>query len=111
MQINTPEKDYKKFYLTHRIGEQTNKLKDHELQQRMRELIVHLDRSWLPKCSRPSLCHGDLWCGNLLFDKSANPVFIDPAIYFGDPVSDIAMATYLVGLMKISLGLINQVQI
>jgi len=38
----------------------------------------------------PSLIHGDLWNGNVLFDGQW--WFIDPACYFGDPEVDLAMA-------------------
>jgi len=40
----------------------------------------------------PSLVHGDLWSGNLGFDRVASrPLFYDPAPYFGDREVDIAM--------------------
>ncbi|MBD3790924.1 MAG: fructosamine kinase family protein [Campylobacterales bacterium] len=37
----------------------------------------------------PSLLHGDLWNGNLLYEKNG-PCFIDPAIYFGDREMELA---------------------
>lgn len=37
-----------------------------------------------------SLLHGDLWSGNVMFDK-AGPLLIDPAPYWGDAWADIAM--------------------
>ncbi len=42
--------------------------------------------------SRPvsSLLHGDLWAGNHLFSKGG-PALIDPAVYYGDRETDIAM--------------------
>ena len=40
----------------------------------------------------PSLVHGDLWSGNLGFDRNASkPLFYDPAPYYGDREVDIAM--------------------
>ena len=38
----------------------------------------------------PSLCHGDLWSGNWGVADGA-PVIFDPAVYYGDRESDIAM--------------------
>jgi len=38
-----------------------------------------------------SLLHGDLWSGNLIIDNESNPVFIDPAVYYGNREMDIAM--------------------
>lgn len=40
----------------------------------------------------PSLLHGDLWSGNVLFDGAENPVLIDPAVYVGHREVDLAMA-------------------
>lgn len=39
----------------------------------------------------PSLLHGDLWGGNLAYDKAGNPVIFDPAVYYGDREADLAM--------------------
>ncbi len=40
----------------------------------------------------PSLLHGDLWSGNVLFARGGAPVLIDPAVYFGHREVDLAMA-------------------
>ncbi|MES9979650.1 MAG: fructosamine kinase family protein, partial [Candidatus Thiodiazotropha sp. 6PLUC5] len=39
----------------------------------------------------PSLLHGDLWGGNLAYDRSGQPVIYDPAVYCGDREADLAM--------------------
>jgi fructosamine-3-kinase len=39
----------------------------------------------------PSLLHGDLWSGNYAFDEQGQPVIFDPATYFGDRETDLAM--------------------
>lgn len=38
-----------------------------------------------------SLLHGDLWAGNVASTKHGEPVIFDPATYFGDRETDIAM--------------------
>ncbi len=38
-----------------------------------------------------SLLHGDLWGGNLGYDASGAPVIFDPAVYYGDRETDLAM--------------------
>lgn len=38
-----------------------------------------------------SLLHGDLWSGNCSHDSLGNPVIYDPAVYFGDRETDLAM--------------------
>ena len=40
----------------------------------------------------PSLLHGDLWSGNVLFAGDGAPVLIDPAVYVGHREVDLAMA-------------------
>jgi protein-ribulosamine 3-kinase len=39
----------------------------------------------------PALLHGDLWGGNWLCTTSGEPVIFDPAVYYGDRETDIAM--------------------
>lgn len=39
----------------------------------------------------PSLLHGDLWAGNWCTDTHGLPVIFDPAVYFGDRETDLAM--------------------
>lgn len=40
---------------------------------------------------QPSLLHGDLWGGNAAVDTEGNPVIFDPACYYGDRETDLAM--------------------
>lgn len=39
----------------------------------------------------PALLHGDLWGGNAAQDAAGRPVVFDPAVYCGDPETDLAM--------------------
>lgn len=39
----------------------------------------------------PSLLHGDLWSGNVIFDRRGAPVLVDPAVYVGHREVDLAM--------------------
>lgn len=56
----------------------------HQLAERLPELIP----------SQPaSLCHGDLWTGNLHVGADGKPALIDPAAYFGWAEADLAMTT------------------
>jgi len=50
-----------------------------------RDMYKRIDTSTI----RPSLLHGDLWSGNILFNKSGATV-IDPAISYGDQEMDLA---------------------
>ena len=39
--------------------------------------------------SRPSLLHGDLWSGNVMFLKDGSPAIFDPAPFYGDREFDL----------------------
>ncbi|MBS1270706.1 MAG: hypothetical protein MAG794_01672 [Gammaproteobacteria bacterium] len=41
---------------------------------------------------QPSLLHGDLWSGNVAADEKGAPVLFDPAVYYGDRETDLAMS-------------------
>ena len=45
----------------------------------------------------PSLLHGDLWSGNFIAAVNAEPVLIDPAVYFGHRNMDLGMTTLFGG--------------
>jgi hypothetical protein len=45
----------------------------------------------LPARPAPSLLHGDLWAGNVLFGGGGVSGLIDPACYYGDGEVDLAM--------------------
>ncbi|OUS31901.1 hypothetical protein A9Q99_02065 [Gammaproteobacteria bacterium 45_16_T64] len=41
---------------------------------------------------KPTLLHGDLWSGNVSADSQGRPVIYDPAVYYGDAETDVAMS-------------------
>lgn len=93
-QVNKKENNWKGFYSNQRLLHLTKFAFDKELlsktdSKKMEELCNKLD-TYLP-FAKPSLIHGDLWSGNLIFDGQGKPVFIDPAIYYGHPEMDWAM--------------------
>ncbi len=94
-QINTPSSDWIDFWRTHRLGYQLNLAKTNgfsgKLQTLGERLLIDLDKILLGKTSSPSLLHGDLWSGNYAYDEMGNPVLFDPAVYYGDRETDIAM--------------------
>ena len=56
--------------------------------QRLCEQLAHFFAGYKPSAS---LLHGDLWGGNWGVDASGRPVLFDPAVYFGDRETDLAM--------------------
>ena len=49
---------------------------------------------------RPSLLHGDLWSGNAGFLADGTPVIYDPASYYGDRETDLALSEFFGGFPK-----------
>ncbi len=60
-------------------------------QDRGARLLESLDAFFTSYRPVPSLLHGDLWGGNWGTDTAGRPVVFDPAVYFGDRETDIAM--------------------
>jgi len=48
----------------------------------------------------PSLLHGDLWSGNAAMEAGGEPVIFDPAVYYGDRESDLAMTELFGGFSQ-----------
>lgn len=55
------------------------------------ELMSALPRLLAGHTPQPALLHGDLWSGNAAVTDSGEPVILDPATYYGDPETDLAM--------------------
>ncbi len=55
------------------------------------QLIDELEFWFSNYTPEASLLHGDLWGGNSGFDASGEPIFFDPACYYGDRETDLAM--------------------
>lgn len=51
----------------------------------------------LPATPPASLLHGDLWGGNYMVSAVGEPVLFDPACYYGDRETDLAMTTLFGG--------------
>lgn len=93
-QINTWTPDWISFYRDHRLGFQL-KLAARRFQgswiQRLEKVMENLPTFFEAYDPKPSLLHGDLWSGNYGADGQGDPVIFDPAVYYGDRETDIAM--------------------
>ena len=58
------------------------------------ETLIKNLNNFLPKNPKISLLHGDLWEGNILFNKGKLVGLIDPGIYFGHNELEIAYLTW-----------------
>ena len=93
-QINEPSDDWIEFFRIHRLGYQllladSNGYAD-ELSGLGRQLSDRLPDLFADYTPEASLLHGDLWGGNW-GSVDGEPVIFDPAVYYGDRESDIAM--------------------
>jgi fructosamine-3-kinase len=95
MQVNTLETDWVTFWQKHRLGSQLSLANRNgyggELQQRGERLLADLGLFFSNYQPYSSLLHGDLWLGNYAMDMQGQPVIFDPAVYYGDRETDLAM--------------------
>lgn len=94
-QINDRSTDWVKFWQQQRLGKQLefaarNGFKGN-LQKNGERLIDELPAFFTDYQPQASLLHGDLWSGNAAADEQGNPVIFDPACYYGDAETDLAM--------------------
>jgi len=61
------------------------------LLNRGERLMASIDQLMHDHKPAASLLHGDLWAGNKAFTSGGQPVIFDPASYYGDRETDIAM--------------------
>lgn len=54
-------------------------------------LLARLDDLLDGHAPSPALVHGDLWSGNAAMDGDGRPLIFDPAVYYGDRETDLAM--------------------
>lgn len=90
-QRNEPMDEWHAFFVERRLRPQMDMVarSGHRLPE---DRIIEAARGLLD-CHRPppSLLHGDLWSGNVAVLADGTPVVFDPAAYFGDPETDLAM--------------------
>jgi fructosamine-3-kinase len=93
-QINNKNSNWLDFWREHRLGFQlqlaTKNGYTGKLQTQGQKLCQELDK-FFDEQPKPSLLHGDLWGGNAAVDKQGHPVIFDPACYYGDRETDLAM--------------------
>ncbi|MDQ5767097.1 fructosamine kinase family protein [Thiothrix subterranea] len=94
-QRNTQTPDWVQFWQQERLGFQLERARrngypprSYEQGLRLKESIGALFTDYQPVAS---LLHGDLWGGNLAYLPDGSPVVYDPAVYYGDRETDLAM--------------------
>ncbi len=94
-QRNNVADDWTEFWRTRRLGYQLDLAAGGghggRLQRKGERLLADMDAFFASYRPEPSLLHGDLWSGNYAADEAGEPVLYDPATYFGDRETDLAM--------------------
>ncbi len=91
-QINTFNSNWAEFFAEHRIGYQLKLAQRRGGNFSNRQTIVTVIKEYLKEHNpQPSLVHGDLWSGNAAITTFDEPVILDPATYYGDRETDLAM--------------------
>ena len=94
-QINTPANNWPEFWRDRRLGHQLALAASNgyggALQRKGARLLARLDGLFTGYAPLPSLLHGDLWGGNYAYSAAGEPVIFDPAVYYGDRETDLAM--------------------
>ena len=91
-QINSWSGSWADFFAEQRIGYQLKLAQSRggsfpEI-DRVVEAVRNKLQNWQPQVS---LVHGDLWSGNAAMSDDGTPIIFDPATYYGDRETDIAM--------------------
>ncbi len=94
-QLNHPHSDWVTFWRQRRLGYQLELAAhgDHRgaLQRKGERLVAQLDQLFGDHRPAAALLHGDLWAGNHGYTDTGEPVLFDPAVYYGDRETDLAM--------------------
>jgi fructosamine-3-kinase len=94
-QLNQVSRSWVDFWREQRLGFQLQLAKKNgfggRLQTQGQRLLAELECFFTDYQPAPCLLHGDCWGGNAAADELGQPVIFDPACYYGDRETDIAM--------------------
>lgn len=102
-QPNTPTADWIAFWRDQRLGFQLQLVADNggrTLRGKGEQLLEQLPAFFADYRPVASLLHGDLWGGNAAATADGEPVIFDPAMYYGDRETDIAMTELFGGFSE-----------
>ena len=108
-QLNKFETNWVNFYRDKRLNmifEEINKTNPMPANVNKKiQIIIKNLHNFIPKNPLPSLLHGDLWEGNILFHNCNLVGLIDPGIYFGHNELEIAYLTWFKFINKSFLNI------
>jgi protein-ribulosamine 3-kinase len=103
-QHNARDSDWIRFWQQQRLGKQLQFAAANgytgRLQKKAEKLLEKVPLFYSTYQPQASLLHGDLWGGNVASDYRGNPVIFDPACYYGDRETDMAMTELFGGFSE-----------
>lgn len=103
-QPNPQHAEWPDFWRSQRLGYQLKLAAQHGYGDRLQilgeRLCADMDALFVAYRPQPALLHGDLWSGNAAVDGSGLPVMFDPACYYGDRETDVAMTALFGGFSQ-----------
>jgi len=104
LQVNSQSQNWLEFWQTNRLGFQLELAGQNDyrgsLQKKGDKLMEKMAGLFPDGNPVASLLHGDLWSGNMAILESGEPVIFDPAVYYGDRETDIAMTELFGGFSE-----------
>lgn len=104
-QFNQVSHNWGRFFVDFRLSPQIKMIRDRAIAEHFNKVLKkkesHLIEFLNASCGHPSILHGDLWSGNVMFENESKVYLIDPAIYFGDSEADIAMTEMFGGFSEV----------
>ena len=100
-QSNSVSKDWTTFFVEQRLKPQIRMLRlrniDNDLSMSLGRVLDATTTLLARHCPEPSMLHGDMWGGNWARLSNGDPVIFDPASYWGDRETDLAMTALFGG--------------
>lgn len=111
-QINTRTDNWIEFWQQQRLGFQLSLAANNGYSKQLinsgEQLCLRLEAFFADYSPQPALLHGDLWGGNFSTSQQGMPVIYDPACYYGDRETDIAMTELFGGFDPIFYSAYNE---
>jgi len=112
LQNNNYKADWSLFYTENRIGFLINLISKtrpwNNQDQKLADQFIKRATNLLPKETKPSLIHGDLWSGNYMNTLKA-PALIDPCASYSDREFEIGMMTMFGGFSQRVFDAYNEI--
>jgi protein-ribulosamine 3-kinase len=103
VQQNQQHESWPGFFAAQRLRPMIKRCADRELLDKKHLAQLESLEKKLPDIfneEKPSLVHGDLWSGNFMCNAFADPLLLDPAVYYGHRSVDLAMTTLFGGFRQ-----------